>query len=94
MQIIQAHQPLKINIYDFSQEKKTTGQLIAEARREDRKNKFDLHEVPFRVSLCKLKPGKYLVLISQHHLLYDGWSTAIILKEFLEAYDALVIGLI
>ena len=96
VQIIQAHHPLKINIYDFSREnvngKKITGQLIAEARREDRKNKFDLHEVPFRVSLYKLKPGKYLVLISQHHLLYDGWSTAIILKEFLEAYDSLVRG--
>jgi hypothetical protein len=96
VQIVQAHHPLKINIYELSREnvndKKTTGQLIVEARQEDRKNKFDLHDVPFRVSLCKLKPGKYLVLISQHHLLYDGWSTAIILKEFLEAYDALVKG--
>ncbi len=54
----------------------------------DRKEKFDLQEVPFRVNLCRLEKAKYVMIISNHHILYDGWSNGIILKEFLQAYDA------
>jgi len=93
VQILLKHHRLEIKRYDFSRQTgKSPDQLIDETKREDRSNKFDLQEVPFRVTLCKLKENKYLVLISQHHILYDGWSTGIILKEFLEAYHNLVDG--
>ncbi|MCP4148603.1 MAG: hypothetical protein GY757_12730, partial [bacterium] len=59
---------------------------------EDREKGFNLQEVPFRVTLCKQPENKNRMIISNHHILYDGWSNGIILKEFFEAYNALAAG--
>ncbi len=69
---------------------------------EDRKSTFHLEEVPFRVTLCKLKGGKlkggkidgarHAMLVSNHHILLDGWSSGIVLKEFFDAYRSLSEG--
>jgi tyrocidine synthetase-3 len=56
----------------------------------DRKGKFDLHQVPFRIALCKTEDQNYELIISYHHILFDGWSTGIILKEFVSVYRDLV----
>jgi len=34
----------------------------------------------------------YISILSNHHILLDGWSTGIILKEFFEAYNSLCSG--
>jgi tyrocidine synthetase-3 len=60
-----------------------------EIKNRDRENKFDLRDVPFRVTLCKIEENKYRVIITNHHILYDGWSSGIILEEFLKAYNDL-----
>ncbi len=54
--------------------------------KQDKKESFELDEIPFRVKLIKLDHEKYCMLISNHHILFDGWSTGIIVKEFLENY--------
>jgi amino acid adenylation domain-containing protein len=51
--------------------------------------KFDLQEVPFRVSLSRLGKDKYRVTLTHHHILFDGWSTGIILREFFNTYNDL-----
>ncbi len=102
VQIILKHHPLKPKYYDFSEIKKKTGKSknenesksekkkwIEEIKAKDRNEKFDLSDVPFRVTLCKIEDEKYEMIISNHHILYDGWSNGIILKEFFEAYDKL-----
>ncbi len=65
---------------------------IEEIKTKDRKEKFDLREVPFRVTLCKVEEDKYEMIISNHHILYDGWSNGIILREFFNAYNDLTAG--
>jgi amino acid adenylation domain-containing protein len=67
-------------------------QFIEEIKQRDRRHKFDLEEVPFRVTWCPLSRERHIILVSLHHILYDGWSTAIILKEFLTLYEALTVG--
>ncbi len=52
----------------------------------DRMQKFDLTRVPFRVTLCKTDETAYVMLITNHHILYDGWSTGILIKEFYQTY--------
>jgi tyrocidine synthetase-3 len=64
--------------------------LEEEIKVNDRKKKFDLREIPFRVTLCKIEPAKYQMIVTNHHILYDGWSNGIILKEFFNAYEDLV----
>ncbi len=58
-------------------------------KQQDRLKQFDLRLVPFRVILGKISQNRYQMLISNHHILYDGWSTGIILKEFFQAYGTL-----
>ncbi len=59
---------------------------------KDRQKKFNLQEVPFRVTLCKFAEKRYEMIISNHHIIYDGWSNGIILKEFFETYNGLSTG--
>ncbi|MCP5053141.1 MAG: amino acid adenylation domain-containing protein, partial [bacterium] len=66
-----------------------TAKMSDEIKANDRENTFDLRNVPFRVTLCKLEDAKYEIIISNHHILYDGWSNGIILKEFFSTYHAL-----
>jgi len=61
---------------------------LEEVKANDAKKNFDLRLVPFRVILCKTRESKYRLIISNHHILYDGWSTGIILREFFETYNA------
>ncbi|MCP4215401.1 MAG: amino acid adenylation domain-containing protein [bacterium] len=68
-------------------QRKSNTLLIEEMREKDRDKKFDLRNVPFRVTLCKLSEEQYEVIISNYHIIYDGWSNGIILKEYFKAYN-------
>ena len=72
-----------------SAQKKTA---LEEIKVNDRRETFDLRRVPFRVILCKLDEKRYEMVISNHHILYDGWSNGIILKEFFNTYRQLSTG--
>lgn len=63
--------------------------FLYQLKKDDQRQGFDLTEVPFRVTLCKESEQKYVMMISNHHILYDGWSNGIILSEFLDAYQHL-----
>ncbi|NIM13014.1 MAG: amino acid adenylation domain-containing protein [Candidatus Aminicenantes bacterium] len=90
VQIILDHYKLKPAYYDFSGETASEKKKqVQEIKDNDRKTPFDLRQVPFRLTLCKMGAGKYEMMISNYHILYDGWSNGIILKEFFEAYKAL-----
>lgn len=94
VQIVLKKHTVKPEYYDLSdggesekQSEKTRS--LEKIRTEDRAHKFDLRDVPFRVILCKIEEERYELIISNHHILFDGWSTGIILKEFFTAYNAL-----
>ena len=86
-QIILREYKCKLTFYDFSGlDNSRKNAALEEIKTKDRLEPFDLHKVPFRVILCKLDAKKYEMVISNHHILYDGWSNGIILKEFFKAY--------
>ncbi|MCU0287716.1 MAG: condensation domain-containing protein, partial [Acidobacteria bacterium] len=41
------------------------------------------------VILCKIAAAEYDMIISNHHIIYDGWSNGIILGEFFNVYQAI-----
>ncbi len=47
---------------------------------------IDISEKPFRILLCKLDESNYEMILSSHHIIFDGWSNGILLNEFLDAY--------
>jgi amino acid adenylation domain-containing protein/FkbM family methyltransferase len=58
----------------------------------EREAGFRLEEVPFRVTLCRKAGDRYTMIVGNHHILFDGWSSGIILKEFFIHYAALLRG--
>ncbi|MCP4149494.1 MAG: AMP-binding protein, partial [bacterium] len=65
---------------------------LEEIKTKDRKEGFDLREVPFRITLYKHETNRHTLIISNHHILYDGWSNGILLNEFFSAYDMMSKG--
>ncbi|MFB2892393.1 amino acid adenylation domain-containing protein [Aerosakkonemataceae cyanobacterium BLCC-F50] len=57
--------------------------------KSDRQKTFDLSEVPLmRFTLIQLEEQTYQFIWSHHHILFDGWSMQIILKEVFGLYEA------
>ncbi len=87
--VLKDHSP-ELRYFDLSHTPKDRKEeLLADIKVKDRQEKFDLRDVPFRVTLCKLDDDRYGIIISNHHILYDGWSTGIILNELLSACSTL-----
>jgi len=86
---------VNIQYHDLSQAHENPAkkkESLETIKTDDRKKGFDLHQVPFRITLCKVETDRYVMVISHHHILYDGWSTGMILKEFFQAYHELYKG--
>ena len=56
------------------------------------KDGIDLAENPFRIAIIMPDDNEALMIISNHHILYDGWSNGILLKEFFQTYNVLATG--
>ncbi len=76
-------QPTLLKLSDKTAIAALAGQLLAEP--------FDLSQAPLmRVNVVSFKtPNTYLLLVNLHHLITDGWSNQILLKEIAATYIAL-----
>jgi surfactin family lipopeptide synthetase C len=69
-------------------------QQLQELERDDQQRGFDLTRAPLlRFTLVRLSEERYAFLWSHHHLLLDGWSMPIVLKEMMQYYDQHVINM-
>ncbi|ACC81024.1 non-ribosomal peptide synthetase [Nostoc punctiforme] len=54
---------------------------------------FDLSTGPlFKAKLLQLKEHKYVLLINMHHIISDGWSMGVFVRELRQAYTAFAQG--
>jgi amino acid adenylation domain-containing protein len=54
---------------------------------------FQLDRLPLvRWTLLRLAPDEHLLIHSEHHLVHDGWSFVLFLRELLELYRAFAAG--
>jgi amino acid adenylation domain-containing protein len=59
----------------------------------DREQGFDLKQTPpMRLTLIRLSEDSYRFIWSHHHILLDGWSNPILLKEIFDYYSAFCKG--
>lgn len=80
----------KIDLSAFPEEEKNerVKMITAEA-----KEAFDLELPPLlRVTVVKLKESEYMLLITMHHIISDGWSLEIFKDELIKVYGSLVSG--
>ena len=63
--------------------------LLEEYWDADRKRGFDLRQAPFmRVAAIKMAANEHQVVWTHHHLLLDGWSLSLLIKELFVLYEA------
>ena len=61
--------------------------------REHAERPFDLARGPLlRGSLVRLGSAEHAVLLSQHHIVSDGWSTGILVREVVTLYGTFAVG--
>lgn len=58
---------------------------------ENKKAGFDLAKAPVsRIHLIQIEQSTYWLIWSCHHILLDGWSSAIIMKDAFDTYNSLI----
>ena len=94
VQIICKDSKIDFRFFDMSEYQPQDQETrLAAIREEDIKEGFDISNGPLiRLYLIKLSDNEFYRIWSNHHLLLDGWSTQIVLKEFDQIYFDLLAG--
>ncbi|MEC0599321.1 amino acid adenylation domain-containing protein [Bacillus spizizenii] len=85
---------LTINYEDISNwEQNKQDAFIKQFRKKDLNTRFDLtKDCLIRVSVIKLEGHKFKIIYSFHHIIMDGWSVGILLKEIIDQYRNMAEG--
>ena len=63
------------------------GQRLERSQDEDRLAGFDVAAPPLlRFALVKTAPARHRIVFTHHHLLLDGWSMPLLVKELFACY--------
>jgi amino acid adenylation domain-containing protein/non-ribosomal peptide synthase protein (TIGR01720 family) len=94
LQVVQKEVEFKINIYSFEEfiesEKQ---QKLQELLIKDREQGIEFSKAPLmRILLIKTDKNHFFMVWSHHHILLDGWSLTILLKEIFSIYEAEIHG--
>ena len=77
---------------DRSDSTESTQHLELELRRKSRQT-FDLEKGPLlRAIVYQVAPNEHVLLLVMHHIISDGWSMIVMLRELTNAYDAFCQG--
>ena len=90
MQLILKHQKIDFYFEDIRWIEKSKQEIyIKNYQNKDKQRSFDLSkDVLLRIALIQLEKASFQFIFSCHHILTDGWSTGIILKDFFTIYFA------
>src|SRR6202008_776325 len=61
---------------------------LASVLAQDRAERFDLSCAPLmRFALIRLAADRHVLVLTHHHLLMDGWSLPVLVRELLTLYE-------
>ncbi len=94
LQVIAPAQPISLPVEDLSllpqQQREIAARQIAA---EEASRPFDLANGPLvRARLLKLDADEHVALLTMHHIVSDGWSTGILIREIAALYEAFSAG--
>jgi amino acid adenylation domain-containing protein len=93
MQIIAPRLPLTLPVLDLSQF--PPGERATETRRlgTESLRPFNLERGPLlRARLLRLTEDEHLLLLTMHHIVSDGWSLGVLIRELATLYEGFVEG--
>ncbi|MCA1579632.1 MAG: amino acid adenylation domain-containing protein, partial [Acidobacteria bacterium] len=90
MQVVNAPQPVTLSPIDFSgREKSDREMLVQYLINEEAAQPFDLLRGPVaRVNLFRLAPDDHVAIFTMHHIISDGWSIGVMIREVAQLYSA------
>ncbi|MFJ4681200.1 amino acid adenylation domain-containing protein [Kitasatospora sp. NPDC088783] len=99
VQAVAAEVPVPLHVADLTAAEDAAGDgaaggaAVEERLREflaaDRVRRFDLASPPLmRFALLRTGPARYRLVITSHHILLDGWSVPLLLRELFELYGS------
>jgi len=89
IQIAYTNGQLNYTYHDISK-KENKGLLIKEIQESDRKQRFELTKpTQLRLHIIKQSQNYYTIIRSSHHIITDGWSTAVLINQVHEYYKIL-----
>jgi acyl carrier protein len=89
-QRIAAPAPVTLRVEDLTGRPESEARLLARAEGDA---PFDLARGPvFRARLIRLGADEHVLLLNVHHIVSDGWSTVVLLRELCALYDAFARG--
>lgn len=65
---------------------------LKEIREAERDRGIALESDPFRLTICKLSQTELEMVLTYHHILFDGWSTGLLLQKFIDVYRTIEEG--
>jgi amino acid adenylation domain-containing protein len=78
--------PVRLTIQEVGPESDEALQRLLE---EEIRKPFDLNEVPLlRVTLLRVTRNEHVLLLVVHHIIADGWSMGVLLRELVSLYES------
>ncbi|HKR96083.1 MAG TPA: condensation domain-containing protein, partial [Candidatus Angelobacter sp.] len=88
--------PPRFDLLKFDLRNVSEAEREAEAQRlleREAHKPFNLEQEPlFRATLLLLSAQEHILLLNMHHIISDGWSKAILVRELLKLYEAFAGG--
>jgi amino acid adenylation domain-containing protein len=93
-QVVAPAAHVALPLQDFSTLDAADREAAAEAYATDEASRpFDLARGPLlRVGLARLDEQEHVLLVTAHHLVYDGWSEGVFIRELAALYAAFLAG--
>jgi amino acid adenylation domain-containing protein len=94
VQVVAAEQRLSIEQSELSgMGEEESERRVKQMAREEAQRPFDLERGPMlRVRLAKVGEQEYVLVIVMHHIVSDGWSMGVVIRELGEMYEGEVKG--
>ncbi|MCC5661302.1 amino acid adenylation domain-containing protein [Nostoc sp. XA010] len=84
---------LELPIIDLSSLPEQREAEVLQLANEAAQQPFNLEQAPLlRISLLQLGEAEYILLLTMHHIISDGWSIGVFIREMAELYVAFAAG--
>ncbi len=88
-QIVSENADIRVNRIDCGTNKEEFNNYVNKVAKEESCNIYNLEkEFPLKVSVHTFNKELHLLIVSMHHIIADGWSLNLFLKEFSNLYNA------
>ena len=94
IQVIDPEATLNIKMVDLQQLEATERETVLQQQvQKEAITPFDLESAPLiRCSLWQLDATEYVLLLTMHHIVSDGWSMGVLIQELSSLYQAFTAG--